>query len=215
MGEIVDGVDMRAEVGLLNRNIMIKSEMEASCYGQNHCDIFNYDTFGGHIKIQRHFKSFHMSGVELTVLGQQVLGSYPVRFHLAGDMDHKGGSDPPTYLENLSIHHCFSRCVTVHGTNGLLIKDVVGYDTLGHWFFLEDDVEQRNTLYHNLGLLTKPGTTLPSDRDEATCLRIRSNVFGKYRPVPSTDCMMLESGIFFTGFLLDIPKAQFQKARLS
>ncbi|XP_058854905.1 cell surface hyaluronidase-like [Acipenser ruthenus] len=193
MGEIVDGVDMRAEVGLLNRNIIIKSETEGSCYGQNHCDIFNYDTFGGHIKIQRHFKSFHMSGVELTALGQQILGSYPVHFHLAGDVDHKGGYDPPTYLENLSIHHSFSRCVTVHGTNGLLIKDVVGYDTLGHCFFLEDGVEQRNTLYHNLGLLTKPGTILPSDRDEAMCLRIRSNVFGKYRPVPSTDCMAVST----------------------
>ncbi|MBN3296390.1 TMEM2 hyaluronidase, partial [Amia calva] len=193
MGEIVDGIDMRAEVGLLSRNIIVKSEMESSCYGENHCEVFNQDTFGGHIKIQRGFRSFHLSGVELTALGQQNLGSYPVHFHLAGDVDQKGGYHPPTYLDNLSIHHCFSRCVTVHATHGLLVKDVVAYDTLGHCFFLEDGVEQRNTFYHNLGLLTKPGTILPTDRDEAMCLRIRNNVFGKYNPVPSTDCMAVST----------------------
>ncbi|XP_051776376.1 cell surface hyaluronidase-like isoform X1 [Erpetoichthys calabaricus] len=193
MGEIVDGIDMRAEVGLLTRNIIIKSEMEESCYGQNSCDIFNYDTFGGQIKIQKNFKSFHMSGVELTALGQQILGSYPVHFHLAGDVDEEGGYNPPTYLDNVAIHHCYSRCVVVHGTDGLLIKDVVAYDTLGHCFFLEDGVEQRNTLYHNLGLLTRSGTILPTDRDEATCLKMRENVFGTYRPVPSTDCMAVST----------------------
>ncbi|XP_015198406.2 inactive cell surface hyaluronidase CEMIP2-like isoform X3 [Lepisosteus oculatus] len=193
MGEIVDGIDMRAEVGLLSRNIIVKSEMESSCYGENHCDIFNYDTFGGHIKIQKGFRSFHLSGVELTAMGQQNLGSYPVHFHLAGDVDQRGGYHPPTSLENLSIHHGFSRCVTVHATHGLLVKDVVAYDTLGHCFFLEDGVEERNTFYHNLGLLTKPGTILPTDRDEPMCLRIRKNVFGNYRPVPSTDCMAVST----------------------
>lgn len=51
MGEIIDGIDMRAEVGLLSRNILIKGEMEDSCYGQNFCNFFSYDTFGGQIKV--------------------------------------------------------------------------------------------------------------------------------------------------------------------
>lgn len=51
MGEIVDGVDMRAEVGLLTRNIVIQGEMEKSCYGSNHCQFFSFDTFGGQIKV--------------------------------------------------------------------------------------------------------------------------------------------------------------------
>uniref|UniRef100_A0A7M4FFE8 hyaluronoglucosaminidase n=1 Tax=Crocodylus porosus TaxID=8502 RepID=A0A7M4FFE8_CROPO len=172
IGEVVDGIDMRAEVGLLTRNILIKGEMEDSCYGQNHCQFFSFDTFGGHIKIQRNFSSVHMEGVELKNMGQQILGSYPVHFHLTGDVDERGGYDPPTYLDNLAIHHCFSRCVAIHGTHGLLVKDTIGYDTLGHCFFLEDGMEQRNTFYHNLGLLTKSGTILPSDRNEAMCLAI-------------------------------------------
>ncbi|XP_053933087.1 cell surface hyaluronidase-like isoform X4 [Cuculus canorus] len=193
IGEIIDGVDMRAEVGLLTRNILIQGEMEDSCYGQNQCQFFPFDTFGGHIKILRNFSSVHMSGVELKNMGQQILGSYPVHFHLAGDVDERGGYEHPTYLDNLAIHHCFSRCVAIHGTHGLLIKDTIGYDTLGHCFFLEDGTEQRNTFYHNLGLLTRSGTILPSDRNEAMCLAIRSHVYGNYVPVPSTDCMAVST----------------------
>ncbi|XP_061451545.1 inactive cell surface hyaluronidase CEMIP2-like isoform X3 [Rhineura floridana] len=193
MGEIVDGVDMRAEVGLLTRNILIQGEMEDSCYGLNHCQFFSFDTFGGQIKIQKGFASVHMAGVELKNMGQQILGSYPVHFHLTGDVDERGGYNPPSYLDNLAIHHCFSRCVAVHGANGLLVKDTIGYDTLGHCFFLEDGTEQRNTFHHNLGLLTKAGTILPTDRNEAMCLAIRENVYGGYVPVPSMDCMAVSS----------------------
>uniref|UniRef100_A0A8C4U8L5 hyaluronoglucosaminidase n=1 Tax=Falco tinnunculus TaxID=100819 RepID=A0A8C4U8L5_FALTI len=193
IGEVIDGVDMRAEVGLLTRNILIQGEMEDSCYGQNQCQFFSFDTFGGHIKILRNFSSVHMSGVELKNMGQQILGSYPVHFHLAKDVDERGGYERPTYLDNLAIHHCFSRCVAIHGTHGLLVKDTIGYDTLGHCFFLEDGTEQRNTFYHNLGLLTRSGTILPSDRNEAMCLAIRSHVYGNYIPVPSSNCMAVST----------------------
>lgn len=51
MGREVDGVDMRAEVGILSRNIVIMGEMEAQCYGNNACTYFEFDTVGGHIKV--------------------------------------------------------------------------------------------------------------------------------------------------------------------
>ncbi|KAE8618170.1 hypothetical protein XENTR_v10009295 [Xenopus tropicalis] len=193
IGEVIDGIDMRAEVGVLTRNVLIHGEMEDLCYGQNQCQFFNYDTFGGQVKIQGRFASVHLSGVELKNMGQQILGSYPVHFHMTGTVDEEGGYNPPTYVDNLSIHHCFSRCVVIHGTHGLLVKDTIGYDTLGHCFFLEDGVEQRNTFYHNLGLLTKAGTILPTDRSEAMCLAIRDSVYGDYVPVPSIDCMAVST----------------------
>ncbi|KAH0628271.1 hypothetical protein JD844_009180 [Phrynosoma platyrhinos] len=121
IGEIIDGVDMRAEVGVLTRNILIKGEMEDSCYTGKECRFFNYDTFGGHIKILKNFTSVHLSYVELKQMGQQVYGAYPVHFHRCGDVDEKGGYNYQTYVEGLSIHHCFSRCVTIHATNGLLV----------------------------------------------------------------------------------------------
>ncbi|KAL2781357.1 cell surface hyaluronidase isoform b [Daubentonia madagascariensis] len=193
MGEIIDGVDMRAEVGILTRNVVIQGEMEDSCYAENQCHFFDYDTFGGHVMIKRNFTSVHLSYVELKHMGQQQLGRYPVHFHLCGDVDYKGGYRHTTFVDGLSIHHSFSRCITVHGTNGLLIKDTIGFDTLGHCFFLEDGVEQRNTLFHNLGLLTKPGTLLPTDRNNSMCTTIRDKVFGNYVPVPATDCMAVST----------------------
>ncbi|XP_011825578.1 PREDICTED: transmembrane protein 2 isoform X2 [Mandrillus leucophaeus] len=193
MGEIIDGVDMRAEVGILTRNIVIQGEVEDSCYAENQCQFFDYDTFGGHVMIMKNFTSVHLSYVELKRMGQQQMGRYPVHFHLCGDVDYKGGYRHATFVDGLSIHHSFSRCITVHGTNGLLIKDTIGFDTLGHCFFLEDGIEQRNTLFHNLGLLTKPGTLLPTDRNNSMCTTMRDKVFGNYIPVPATDCMAVST----------------------
>ncbi|KAI8486787.1 hypothetical protein Bbelb_355350 [Branchiostoma belcheri] len=223
-------------------------------------------------------------------MGQQrKAGSYPVHFHMAGDVDEAGGFSRPAYARDLSIHHCFSRCVTIHGTHGLLVslyccqyyylrgrrhpsaegrasvikaylernqviwqlaasiptgtstspsiwirwgrrmpkcviatcyppltnpreghrvncnphsgvgtdtvillgksvQDTVGYDTLGHCYFLEDGNEQRNVLDHNLGLVTRPGTLLPSDRDADMCRGLTGAVYGDYTPNPGKEC---------------------------
>nr|XP_046191223.1 cell migration-inducing and hyaluronan-binding protein [Oncorhynchus gorbuscha] len=188
MGEEVDGVDMRAEVGLLSRNILVRGEMEPGCYGNEACKFFAFDTFGGHVKVERGFKSVHVSGVELQHMGQQSMGHYPVHFHMNGDVDQKGGYDPPTSVSDLSIHHTFSRCVTVHGSNGLLVKDVVGYDALGHCFFTEDGPEERNTFDHCLGLMIRAGTLLPSDRDSKMCRDITQGAFPGYVANPRQDC---------------------------
>ncbi|KAI8515657.1 hypothetical protein Bbelb_064700 [Branchiostoma belcheri] len=186
-GEVSDGVDLRGEVGLLTRNIRFQGEMEDSCYGDNFCQFFDYDTYGGHLRILRGFTNVHLSGIEFTRMGQQVLGTYPVHFHMVGDVDQVGGYSRPAYVRELSIHHCFSRCVTLHGTHGLLVQDTVGYDTLGHCFFLEDGVEQRNVLDHNLGLVTRAGTLLPTDRDDNMCRNMRDAVYGDYVP-SAKDC---------------------------
>ncbi|XP_024117563.1 cell migration-inducing and hyaluronan-binding protein isoform X2 [Oryzias melastigma] len=188
LGEPVDGVDMRAEVGLLTRNVLIRGEMEPGCYSQEACRFFTFDTFGGHLKVERGFRAVHLSGVELQHMGQQSMGHYPVHFHMNGDVDQRGGYDPPTSVSQLSIHHSFSRCVTIHGSNGLQVKDVVGYDTLGHCFFTEDGAEQRNTFQHCLGLLVRPGTLLPSDRDGRMCRGITEGAFPGYVANPRQDC---------------------------
>uniref|UniRef100_A0A8B9RCD7 Cell migration inducing hyaluronidase 2 n=1 Tax=Astyanax mexicanus TaxID=7994 RepID=A0A8B9RCD7_ASTMX len=70
----------------------------------------------------------------------------------------------------------------------LSVRDTVGYDTLGHCFFLEDGIEQRNTFFHNLGLVTRPGTILPTDRNDTMCTEIRDRVYKGYNPSPATEC---------------------------
>ncbi|XP_068174861.1 cell migration-inducing and hyaluronan-binding protein-like [Antennarius striatus] len=188
MGEEVDGVDMRAEVGLLSRNILLRGEMESGCYGNEACNFFDFDTFGGHLKVERGFRAVHISGVELQHMGQQTMGHYPVHFHMNGDVDQLGGYDPPTSVSDLSIHHSFSRCITIHASNGLLVKDVVGYDSLGHCFFMEDGPEERNTFDHCLGLVVRAGTLLPSDRDSKMCRGITDGAYPGYVANPRQDC---------------------------
>ncbi|XP_031733388.1 cell migration-inducing and hyaluronan-binding protein-like [Anarrhichthys ocellatus] len=121
-------------------------------------------------------------------MGQQTMGHYPVHFHMNGDVDEKGGYDPPTSVSDLSIHHSFSRCVTIHSSNGLLVKDVVGYDALGHCFFTEDGPEERNMFDHCLGLMVRAGTLLPSDRDGKMCHDITDGAYPGYVANPRQDC---------------------------
>jgi len=70
------------------------------------------------------------------------------------------------------------------------VEDVVGYNTLGHCFFMEDGNEQDNILIDNLGLVTKPGALVPSDRDEVMCreLSVTARLF-KHEPDPGSQCM--------------------------
>lgn len=44
IGEVRDGVDMRAEVGFLTWNTLMQWEKEDSCYGQYECHFFSFDT---------------------------------------------------------------------------------------------------------------------------------------------------------------------------
>ena len=136
-GEITFGVDERGEVGLLSRNIRIQASQDADS---------NY--FGGHIMAMVGSK-MKVSGVELSRMGQHMtLARYPIHWHLGGDGQGQ-------YVRNASIHDTYSRCVTVHGTNNLLIQNNVTYNTVGHCFFLEDGIETGNKFIRNLAIQTK------------------------------------------------------------
>ena len=85
----------------------------------------------------------------------------------------KGGYDDPSSAVSLSIHDCFSRFITVHGTHEAIVRDNVGYNTHGHGFFLEDGYESDNWITGNLGILVKPGIILPSDRHASICKKTK------------------------------------------
>ena len=158
-GEVTDGIDMRAEVGVLTRNVRFHGEMEEECYGGNLCDTYDYDTFGGQIKVLRDFTSVRIENAEFYHMGQQpVLGSYPIHFHMCLDTSAKNA-----LIKQNSIHDTFSRCLTIHGTHNVTVEDNVAYYHLGHCYFLEDGGEQHNNIIGNLGLGTKPGTLIPTD----------------------------------------------------
>ncbi|KAK7481482.1 hypothetical protein BaRGS_00027244, partial [Batillaria attramentaria] len=167
-GNITHNVDERAEVGMLTNSILVEGVMEDECYANSEkeqmlCDYFGKDTFGGHIKALRGHASVEVVNVELYHMGQQVVtGAYPLHFHMCDDAS---GS---RFAEN-SIHHSFSRCITIHGTDQVEVSGNLCYDHLGHGFFLEDGVEQNNVIDSNVGVGTQHGTLLMSDMRRHWC----------------------------------------------
>ncbi len=141
-GEITYGVDQRGEVGLLTRNIRIQASADAE-----------ESYFGGHIMAMAGSR-MNVSGVELTRMGQHLeLARYPIHWHLNGDVTGQ-------YIKNSAIHDTWNRCVTIHGTDNLLVENNVTYNTVGHCFFMEDGIEQGNRVVRNLGIQTKCHPTL-------------------------------------------------------
>ena len=105
--DIYETIEMRAEVGLLTRNILIRGETGGTCSDDSAaCQAMGFDNFGGHTKAIQGFKAYNIEGAELTNMGQSsVLGSYPIHFHMCHDTTEKGNPNP--LIQSNSIHHCF------------------------------------------------------------------------------------------------------------
>lgn len=153
-GQVTNGVDQRGEVGLLSRNIVIRGDDPSATSG-----------FGGHLMVMSG-SAARIDGVEFRRMGQKDrLARYPIHFHLNGD-------NPTSFVKDASIWETFNRCITVHGTNKLLIQSNVSYNTIGHCYFLEDGAETGNRFETNLAVWTrKPKTgeeVIPTDNQAAS-----------------------------------------------
>jgi len=148
-GQVTFGVDERAEVGMLSRNIHLQASADAET-----------SFSGGHVMAMAGSK-MQVSGVEFFRMGQhENLARYPIHWHLVGDTQGQ-------YIENSAIHDTYSRCVTVHGTNNVRVQNNVAYNNVGHCYFLEDGVEHGNQYISNLGMLTKCHPTRPCNSTNA------------------------------------------------
>lgn len=146
-------VDERAEVGLLTRNIVVRS------------DSFANRGFGGHL-IVLPGGTMRIDGVEFHRMGQRGrLARYAVHWHMLGDATGQ-------YVRRSAIWHTNNRCLTIHGTDNAVAADNVCYDHLGHGYFLEDGAESGNRLERNLGLVARVPAAdvrlLASDANPAT-----------------------------------------------
>ena len=128
---------------MLTRNIKVQASEDAA-----------QSYFGGHIMGMVGSKMPMSTGVELNRMGQHLaLARYPMHFHLLGE-------GAGMYIKNAAIHDSYNRCVTVHGTNDLLIENNVTFNTVGHCFFMEDGIEHGNEFIRNLAIQTKCHPTL-------------------------------------------------------
>jgi hypothetical protein len=154
----------QVEAGLLTRTIVIQGSFGDSepidpdpgtcvfeqCGDEYHlygvpqtCTMSELTGYGGHIMV-RAAGTGQVEGVELYRMGQtNVLGRYPIHFHMLEDC-------PNCYFRDSSVHRSFYRCISVHGTNNMTVSENVAYDVIGYCYYLEDGVEQYNTLSYNL-----------------------------------------------------------------
>ncbi|MGP0066172.1 MAG: G8 domain-containing protein [Isosphaeraceae bacterium] len=141
----------RGEVALLSRNVVVESAAPAGVRGHT---MYHRDSSGS------------ISYAEFRHLGKAgKLGKYSLHFHRVGDT-MRGAS-----VIGASIWDSDNRWITIHGTNGLVVRDCVGYQALGHGFFLEDGSEVDNILDGNLAVQALQAKPLPDqilafDRNE-------------------------------------------------
>jgi uncharacterized protein (TIGR03067 family) len=132
--------DYRGEVANLSRNVVVES---ADLKARGHTMYHKYSAGS-------------ISYAEFRHLGKEgVLGKYPIHYHLCGDTMR--GS----YVVGASVWDSGNRWVTVHGTNYLVVRDCVGYQSVGHGYFLEDGTEVFNVFDRNLGVQAFAGKPLP------------------------------------------------------
>jgi hypothetical protein len=132
----------KGEVALLTRNVVITSKDP---------------NLRGHTMFMEGARG-SISYAEFVSLGpQNQLGKYPIHFHQMGD-GSKG-----MYVQGASIWNSTNRWITIHSSNDLVLKDNVGYSSVGHGYFLEAGNEMNNVIDHNIGIQTTAGKLIPSD----------------------------------------------------
>lgn len=128
-------IDLSAEVAILSRNVKIQGD-EAS----------EIDSWGGHTEVA--FGAiYRLENAEFYRMGQQgEMSRYPIHFHVTRNWGKY------CYAKHNSIHHSFQRAVAIHSTDHTLVQGNVGFDIVGHMFFVETGMEYYNTLEGNLGI---------------------------------------------------------------
>jgi len=140
--------ETRAAVALLSRSIRIVSA------GDSLDEDFPAEStgyyFGGHTVIRQGAQSVQIQGVEFYQMGQGArMGHYPLHFHLARRVPVN------TLIADCSIHDSMTRWVTLHGTQGVILRRNVGYKSIGHGYYLEDGTEIDNGFFSNIGILAR------------------------------------------------------------
>lgn len=129
--------EFRSEMANLSRNVIVES---ADPEGER-----------GHTMYHR-YSAGSISYARFAHLGKEgVLGRYPIHFHLVRDT-MRGSS-----VIGAAIVDSGNRWVTVHGTHYMLVRDCVGFRSVGHGFFLEDATEVYNLLDRNLAIGARRG----------------------------------------------------------
>ena len=136
----------------LSRNVIVESADPAKARGHT---MYHRDSAGS------------VGYAEFRHLGKErVLGRYSLHYHLVGDT-MRGSS-----VIGASIWDSGNRWLTIHGTNYLVVRDCVGYQSMGHGFFMEDgtEVSRAGPKPGGAGIHPKtlPKQVLPYDKNDGS-----------------------------------------------
>ncbi len=59
------------------------------------------------------------------------------------------GQSPTSWFTDNSVVACFFRCYTIHGTHSTLVTRNTAFNSIGHCYYMEDGVEENNTISFN------------------------------------------------------------------
>ena len=138
-------ITLRAEVGLLTRNVKVQGDPDTMRTGH-----------GAHIMVrgQEGVARGRFSYLEVFRAGQKFqLGRYPIHFHMIGHV-------VDNYVRGCAVHQTFNRGTTIHGVHYLVLEHNVYYRTMGHTIFLEDGIETNNVIQHNLVVHVSKSTSM-------------------------------------------------------
>jgi hypothetical protein len=134
--------EFRGEAANLSRNVVIASRDPNGVRGHT---MYHANSRGS------------ISYAEFAHLGKlNVLARYPIHYHVMR------GSNRGSSIIGASIWDSHNRWVTIHGTDYLVVRDCVGYQSVGHGYFMEDASEIYNFLDHNLAVLGYTHKPLPN-----------------------------------------------------
>ncbi len=136
------GIDERAEVGLISRNIKLTADVAATGDSRH---------WGGEIRFVMGYQQVALQGVEIEKFGKEQLGSYPIHFHMDGSLPTDSGSGG-TLVNANSIHHSYNKCIAVHSTQNLVVQNNVCARITGNIFYEEISDESNITFTNNLGM---------------------------------------------------------------
>lgn len=174
---------IRAEVGLLSRNVVFQGHNDDSwnalrsaqacpdgfdpgefatqtCFQGRYGNEVGSDMFGATIMASGdtsqgyELAKIKLSNVELYHVGQAYrLGRYPIHFHM-------NSYSASSYVRECSIHQSFNRAIVMHSSNYVKVERNVIYDVMGNAFFLESGNEVYNQFLYNLAIFVRTSSSL-------------------------------------------------------
>ena len=130
------GEEYQGEAALLSRQINVEA------------DAPNAEGFGGHMVFNG--ARGRIAGVATRYMGQtNIMARYPFHFHLMGHP-----AELSLFSDNVARDTYF-RCFVIHGTHDILETENVAFNATGNCFYVEDGVEENNTVSYNLASYIK------------------------------------------------------------